>query len=144
MRKYYLGILGAGAFVGGFLITLWLSASGTPPAPATPPDIKSAPLSLNAEVFATHLVPDEGILPAITRATGLQPSPKLKGFIDDVTRLDDAKVKIRGWAADELGEGDPIVILVFAKEKTFFRHRRRELVPTLPLRCSYRAPLRRT
>jgi hypothetical protein len=91
------------------------------PEPATPPDSKSAPLSLNAQVFAAYLVPDEGILPAATRAAGLQPSDKLKGFIDEVTRLNNAQVKIRGWAADQLGEDDPIAIFVFAKGKNVFQ-----------------------
>jgi len=121
MRKYYFGILGAAALVGSFLITLWLTAPATPPAPAPPPDIKSAPLSLNVGVFAAHLVPDEGILPAVARDVGLQASDKLKGFIEEVTRLNNAQVKIKGWAADQLGQDDPIAILVFAEGKNVFQ-----------------------
>jgi hypothetical protein len=115
MRKYYVGILGAGALVGSFLLTLWLTAS------ASPPDIKSAPLTVNAEIFATYQVPDEDILPSAASAAGLQPSAKLKGFIDNVTRLNNGQVKIVGWAFDELGEADPIAILVFAQGKNIFR-----------------------
>jgi len=115
MSKYYLGILGAGVLIGSFLLTLWITA------PATPPDIKSEPLTVNAEIFATYLVPDEDMLPAAASAAGLQHSAKLKGFIDSVTRLNNDQVKILGWAFDELGEGDPITILVFAQGKNVFQ-----------------------
>src|SRR5262249_40493585 len=108
MSKTNLGILGAATLVGSFLITLWLTA------PATLSDTKPPRLSVSAEIFATYLVPNAGILPAAARAAGLQPSDKLKGFIEVVTRLDNAHVKIAGFAADELGEDDPIAIFVFA------------------------------
>jgi hypothetical protein len=108
MSKSNLGILGAATLVGSFLITLWLTA------PATLSDTKPPRLSVSAEIFATYLVPDPGTLSAAVRAAGLQPSDKLKGFIEVVTRLDSARVKIAGWAADELGEDDPIAIFIFA------------------------------
>jgi hypothetical protein len=108
MSRSNLGILGACALVGSFLFTLWLTA------PATLPDSQRPRLSLSTEIFATYLVPDEGILSAAAKAAGLQPSDRLKGYIEEATRLNSAYVKIRGWAADELGEDDPIAILVFA------------------------------
>jgi hypothetical protein len=72
MSKYYLGILGAGVLIGSFLLTLWITA------PATPPDIKSEPLTVNAEIFATYLVPDEDMLPAAASAAGLQHSGQVE------------------------------------------------------------------
>jgi hypothetical protein len=48
----FIGALGFGVLVGSFLLTLWLTAPGTPPAnQAEPP--------LAAEILATYLVSDE-------------------------------------------------------------------------------------
>jgi hypothetical protein len=104
----FVAVLGIGALVGSFLLILWLTALGTPP-----PD-KAEPRSLAVEVLAAHLVPDERILKAAAKAAELQPSDKLRGFIDEVARLDRAQAKIRGWAADLAGQGAPITVLVFA------------------------------
>jgi hypothetical protein len=104
----FVAVLGISALVGSFLLTLWLTAPGTPPAN------KAEPPSLAVEVLAAHLVPDERILRAAAKAAGLQPSDQLRGFIDEVARLDRAQVKIRGWAADLAGQGTPITVLVFA------------------------------
>jgi hypothetical protein len=107
MRASYVGILGASGLVGSFLITLWLTT------PTTLPDSKPAAWGIKSDVFAAYLVPDESMLSAAASAAVLQPSDKLKGFVDAVTRLDNTQVKIQGWAADLLGK-EPILVLVFA------------------------------
>jgi hypothetical protein len=107
MRASYVGILGASVLVGSSLITLWLTT------PTTLPDSNPAPWSIKSDVFAAYLVPDESMLSAAASAAVLQPSDKLKGFVDAVTRLDNTQVKIQGWAADLLGK-EPILVLVFA------------------------------
>jgi hypothetical protein len=104
----FVAVLGITALVSSFFLTLWLTAPGMPPAN------KAEPPSLAAEILAAYLVPDERILRAAAKAAGLQPSDKLRGFIDEVARLDRRQVKIRGWAADLAGQGTPITVLVFA------------------------------
>jgi hypothetical protein len=105
-----IGVLGIGVLVGSFLLTVWLTEPETPPAnKAEPP--------LAAEILATYLISDERILTAAAKAARLQPSDKLRGFIDEVARLDKAQVKIRGWAVDLARQGTPITVLVFSDGK---------------------------
>jgi len=114
VQLIFVAVLGIGALVSSFLLTLWLTAPGTLPAN------KAEPPTLEAQVLAGYLVPDERILTAAAKAAGLQPSDKLRGFIDEIARLDTAQVKIRGWAADLAGEGTPITVLVFANGRNTF------------------------
>ena len=115
MRTSYVPwVVGAGVLIGSFLITLWLTE------PITGPNLGSAPPNKGAEVLAAHLVPNEEILSGAATAAGLQRSDKLSGYVDGVTRLNKDQVRIGGWAADSIGQGTPITVLVFADGKNVF------------------------
>src|SRR5262245_30892597 len=108
MRRAVIWSVGVAALVGGFLTTLWLTE------PIPQPNIETTAPNKGAAILAAYLVPDEGILSAAAKAAGLQASDKLNGYIDEVTRLNKDQVKIAGWAADTIGQGTPITVLVFA------------------------------
>ena len=102
------GIVGLGVLIGSFVLTLWLSA------PTTPTAHEPEPANLSAEVLAAYLIPNERILAAAASSVGLQFSDKLKGFVDEITRTNKQHVTIRGWAADLIGQGTPLTVLIFA------------------------------
>jgi hypothetical protein len=91
-----------------FLITFWLTApnkpsgSGAPPPPQTP-----------LAIFKSISVADAKSLSAAAALARLKPSANLKGFVEQISRSKDGKVKISGWAMDLEGQGAPIAVLVF-------------------------------
>jgi hypothetical protein len=110
-NNIFVAILGIGALAGSFLLTLWLTA------PAMRPANEAEPRNLAAATLAAYLVPDERILAAAATSAGLQPSDKQRGFVDEISRTNKERVTIRGWAADLVGNGEPLTVLVFADGK---------------------------
>ena len=102
------GIGGLGVLIGSFVLTLWLTA------PITPIAHEPEPANMSAAVLAAYLIPNERILPAAAGSAGLQFSDKLRGFVDEITRTNNQQVTIRGWAADIVGQGTLITVLIFA------------------------------
>ena len=64
---FFVAILGIGALVGSFLLTMWLTA------PAPPQ--QSEPGNLAAATLAGYLVPNEAILTAAAKSVGLRFAP---------------------------------------------------------------------
>jgi hypothetical protein len=102
------GIVGLGVLISSFILTLWLTA------PAAPIAHEPEPANMSAAVLAAYLIPNERILAAAASAAGLQLSDKLRGYVDEITRNNNQQVTIRGWAADLVGQGTPLTILIFA------------------------------
>src|SRR5437870_5748043 len=115
MRTSYVPwVVGAGVLIGSFLITFCLTE------PITGPNLGSAPPNKEAEVLPPHLVPNKEILSGAATAAGLHRPDKLSGNVAGVTRLNKDQVRIGGWAADSIGQGTPITVLVFADGKNVF------------------------
>ncbi len=95
----------AGAFSLGtsFFVTLELTKPAKPPPPAV-------------AAMARSTVSDWRTLMAAIKSAGLTGSQNVKGTIDAITRLDDRRVWITGWAS-EIGGASPLHILVFVDGK---------------------------
>lgn len=56
---------------------------------------------------------DDASLAAAANAAGFQPSADIVGFVDSISRIDPAKVRAEGWAADLSSDGAPMTLMVF-------------------------------
>ena len=72
---------------------------------------------MQTQISGTH-----SLLTAI-RAAGLTGSPKVKGTIDEVKRLDLIQVAITGWAAEIGNSSRPLTVLAFVDGKVAFAMR---------------------
>jgi hypothetical protein len=102
-------IIGIVVLLGSFLITFWLTT------PESLPPVKT-PL----ETFKRINVSDTRALSAAAALARLKPSANLKGYVDQISRDKDGKVKVVGWALDLEGSGTPIIVLVFASGNYVF------------------------
>jgi hypothetical protein len=82
-----------------FVVALWL----TNPKPLMP----------GVEALAGATVSDSPSLMAAVQTAGLHGSNDIKGAIEEISRIDAERVKIRGWATDATS-GSPLAIVVFA------------------------------
>lgn len=64
-------------------------------------------------MLAGATITDLGRLMAAVKAAGLKGTPDVKGGIDEITRLDDDHVTLKGWAAEISGSGSPLAVMVF-------------------------------
>jgi len=63
--------------------------------------------------LAGATISDLGRLMAAVKAAGLRGTPDVKGAIDQISRLDNDHVTLKGWAADVSGTGTPLAVMVF-------------------------------
>jgi hypothetical protein len=64
--------------------------------------------------LAASTVSDLKDLMAAVKAAGLKGTPDVKGGLDEIKRLDDDQVAVKGWAAQTAYSGSPLTVLVFA------------------------------
>src|SRR5207253_2990567 len=96
MRKAALTAILLATLVGSFLVTLRLTGTLAPP--ATPDDDQS-----DAERLASRSIFDRADLIEAAVAAGLHSSSSMRGTVDELTRINESEVAIRGWLADPMG-----------------------------------------
>jgi hypothetical protein len=99
-RPWFTWISGAAAAVLGFVGVIWL----TGPA-ATPPGVA---------ILTSSTVLDATSLMAAVQTADLRGTPDVKGAIEGIKRIDNARVAIKGWAVDRAASGSPLTIIAFA------------------------------
>jgi hypothetical protein len=72
------------------------------------------PVSPSVAILAASVVSDTRTLMAAIKAAGLKGAANVKGSIDEIKRLDDDRVTVKGWAADIANVGVPLTVMVFA------------------------------
>ena len=95
-------VAGGLSLVLSFLLTLQL----------TKPSSSSSP---SLATLASSAVHDSRSLMAAVKAAGLRGSPKVKGDIDEIKRLDTDRVSLKGWAAEIGHGGTPLSVVAFAE-----------------------------
>src|SRR5260370_38939489 len=110
MRKIGLvGILLA-TLIGSFFATVWLADTGTPPNPVD--DDRS-----DAERLASRNIFNRADLIEAAVWPGLHSSDSMKGVMDEISRINDGDITVRGWLADPGGDAAPLTVVVFAAGK---------------------------
>lgn len=99
-RAWLPWISGAGAVTSSFAIVLWLTNPVT-----APPGVA---------ILANATVSDATGLMAAVQTAGLQGTSDVKGAIEDLKRIDDKRVTIRGWAVDRTASSPSLTIVAFA------------------------------
>ena len=86
----------------GFIAVLWLTDSATvPPNPAV-------------TILTNATVLDSPSLMAAVQTAGLRGSPDVKGSIEEIKRLDNGRVSIKGWVTDTTASGSALTVIAFA------------------------------
>jgi hypothetical protein len=67
-----------------------------------------------AERLAGQRVSNLSELARVVQNTGLRFSPRMKGYVDEVKRINERKVTILGWLADPEGDATPLNVLLYA------------------------------
>jgi hypothetical protein len=101
-RQWITWTIGGCAAISGFIAVLWL----TDPAPA--PHTPAIMILTNAAVA------DSASLMAAVQTAGLRGTPDVKGSIEEITRLDNGRVSIKGWVTDTTAPGSPLTVIAFA------------------------------
>ncbi len=107
-------IVGLGALSASFLLTSWLLEPKVPIEAERP--IAATPLA----IFASFQVSDQAQLAAAATSARLKKSDTLKGVVEGLTLTAKGRARMRGWAADKMGSGGVITILVFADGKQIY------------------------
>ena len=100
IQPWFTWISGACAAALAFVIVLWLTSPVTPP-PAV-------------AILASATVSDATGLMAAVQTAGLRGTPEVKGEIESITRIDNERVRIKGWAVDKTGSSSQLTIIAFA------------------------------
>lgn len=85
-----------------FVSVLWLTG------PAT------VPLAPGIAILTNATVSDAISLMAAVRTAGLRGTQDVKGAIEEVRRLDNDRVTIKGWATDTIASGSALTVVAFA------------------------------
>jgi hypothetical protein len=85
-----------------FVAVLWL----TGPIPA--------PLAPGIMILTNAAVSDATSLMAAVRTAGLRGTEDVKGAIEEIRRLDNDRVAIKGWATDTTASGSALTVVAFA------------------------------
>ncbi|QWG17308.1 hypothetical protein KMZ68_20400 [Bradyrhizobium sediminis] len=93
-------IAGVSAAILGFVAVLWL----TSPA-ALPPGVA---------ILTSASVSDASSLMAAVQAANLRGNPDVRGAIEEIKRLDNERVTIKGWAIDATASGSLLTVIAFA------------------------------
>jgi hypothetical protein len=94
-------IAGAIMFIASFLIVVRMTR------PTLTPNHK-------IEQLAASQVSDFGSLMKAVKAAGLKGGRDVRGSLDEIKRVSELQVQVKGWAADIAGDGSPLTILAFA------------------------------
>jgi hypothetical protein len=105
-RKVVLAGIMAAMLLISFLITLHFIGNG-----ATP--LATDELS-DVDRLARRDIYDRGDLIQAAVAAGLHSSDQIRGALDEITRINEREVAIKGWLVDPSGAGDPLTAIVFA------------------------------
>lgn len=102
IRRWITWAIGACAAALSFVAVLWLTG------PVTAPPAPGIMVLTNATVSnATSLM-------AAVQTAGLRGTLDVKGAIEEIRRLDNDRVTIKGWAMDTSVPGPPVTIVAFA------------------------------
>jgi protein-S-isoprenylcysteine O-methyltransferase Ste14 len=96
-------VAAAGFIVAGY-VAVWLTDLGLEL--VEEPGVRTAALARASVIGRASLL-------VAARTAGLHPSPDVKIIPDRLSRSDDGRVSIRGWAAEIGGDDSPLTILVF-------------------------------
>jgi len=88
--------------VSAFALVLWLTGP------------VSAPLNPAITILAKATVSDATSLMAAVQTAGLRGTPNVRGAIEEIKRLDNERVAIKGWAADAAASASSLAIVAFA------------------------------
>jgi hypothetical protein len=101
-RRSIIWMIGGCAVALGFVAGLWLTRPVTaPPAPAI-------------MILANAAVSDATSLMAAVQTAGLRGTGDVKGAIEEIRRLDNDRVTIKGWVMDTTASGSALTIVAFA------------------------------
>jgi hypothetical protein len=111
MRRSFEILVAIAVLVGSFFGTLWilnvtLGISDSELQPAT--------------TLGNASISDDASLEAAAKAAGFEPSSKMTGNVESLTRLSPDQVKIAGWVTDLGGDGNPIDVIGFSEKKRIF------------------------
>jgi hypothetical protein len=96
--------------IGSFFVTLRLIDTG--PLSVTAHDDRS-----DAERLASRSIFDRADLIEAAVGAGLHSSAEMRGVMEEISRIDDGHVIIRGWLADPASEGASLTVVVFVAGK---------------------------
>lgn len=99
-RLWFTWVSGACAAALAFAVVLWLTS------PVTPPP--------GAAILESATISDATSLMAAVQTAGLRGTPDVKGEIESITRIDNERVTIKGWAVDKTGSSSQLTIIAFA------------------------------
>jgi hypothetical protein len=85
----------------GFIVVLWLTGPVT------------VPLNPAIATLASATVSDASSLMAAVQTAGLRGTSDVKGAIEEIKRVDNGRVMIKGWVADASAAGSPITLVAF-------------------------------
>jgi hypothetical protein len=97
--------MGGAVAMSGFIVVLWLTG------PAT------APLTPAITILTNATVSDATSLMAAVQTAGLRGTSDVKGAIEEIKRLDDERVTIKGWVTDATAPGSALTVIAFAGGK---------------------------
>ena len=76
------------------------------------------PLSPSAALLAKATVLDGPSLMMAVRSAGLKGSSRVKGGIDEMTRLNKDRMSLKGWAIETSNGGAPLVVIAYVDGKS--------------------------
>jgi hypothetical protein len=99
-RSWLTWVAGGLVFAVSFIIAMGLTKPPRPPTPAM-------------TMLAAATISDLGRLMAAVKAAGLRGTPDVKGNIDEIIRLDNDHVTLKGWATDISESDSPLAVMAF-------------------------------
>ncbi len=99
-RRWFTWFSGATVAVTAFGVALWFT--------------RPVELPPGVAVLASATISDASGLMAAVQTAGLRGTSDVKGAIESLTRIDDARVAITGWAADKTASSPSLTIVAFA------------------------------
>ena len=102
IQRWITWTIGGCAAVLGFIGVLWLTG------PATAPPNPAIMILTNAAVS------DATSLMAAVQTAGLRGTPDVKGAVEEIKRLDNDRVTIKGWVTDTSASGSVLTVVAFA------------------------------
>lgn len=99
-RRWFTWMAGASAAILGFVVVLWLTSPV-----ALPPGLAN---------LTDSTISDASSLMAAVQAADLRGTPDVRGAIEEIKRLDNDRVIIKGWTVDAAASGSPLTVVAFA------------------------------
>jgi hypothetical protein len=99
-EPWFVWTAGASVTALAFLVALWLTAPNQ--------------LAPGVATLIGETVSDATTLMAAVQTAGLRGTSDVKGAIEEINRLDDQRVTIKGWALDATASSSPLTVIVFA------------------------------